>query len=122
MSLPRRSGKPGDFRSILLGESRLRGEILLLVVLSLADLLMTYRLLMTGGPFYESNPVAQWFYARWNVAGMTFFKFGMVGFVVVLGETIERHRPGVGRAVLLLGSLVAVVVTVHGFRLLLNHG
>jgi hypothetical protein len=103
-------------------ESLLQREALLLVFLSLADLLMTYVLLWRGEHFYESNPVAHWFFARWNVAGLAGFKFGMVGLVVVLSETIERHRPGVGRAILLLGSLVALAVTVHGMRLLLAHG
>ena len=46
----------------------------------------------------ELNPVAQWVFVRWNVAGLTVYKFSMVGLIVVLGETIERHRPGVGRA------------------------
>lgn len=104
------------------GNALLPQESLLLVVLSAADLLMTYVLLWQGGVYYESNPVAQFFFSRWNIAGMTFFKFAMVGIIVVLGETIERHRPGVGRAILFLGSLAAVLVTVHGFRLLMQHG
>lgn len=81
---------------------------------------MTYLLLWQGGRFYESNPVAQWFFARWNVAGLTGFKFALVGVIVVLSETIERHRPGVGRAILILGSVAALLVTVHGLRLLLD--
>jgi hypothetical protein len=95
---------------------------MLLVALSAADLFMTYILLWTGQHFYESNPVAQWFFARWNVAGLTGFKFALVGLIVVLSEMIERHRPGVGRAILLLGSLAALVVVVHGLRLFMTHG
>ncbi len=90
-------------------------------MLSAADLLMTYVLLWRG-QFYEANPVAQWFFARWNVTGLTAFKFGMVALIVILGDTIERQRPGVGRAILLFGCAVAVGVTVHGLRLLMVHG
>ncbi len=65
--------------------------------------------------------MAHWFFVRWNIAGMTAFKFGLVGFILILSEIIERHRPGVGRAIMILGSLGALAVTVHGFRLLLAH-
>jgi hypothetical protein len=102
--------------------SRIAPESLLLVFLSAVDLLMTYTLLWQGRLFYESNPVAQWFFQRWNIAGMTAFKFGVVGVVVVLGETIERHRPGVGRAILVLGCIAALLVIAQGFRLLIEHG
>lgn len=102
--------------------SRLESEITLLVLLSAGDLLMTYTLLWQGAHFYESNPVAQWFFLRWNVAGLTAYKFGMVGVIVVLSETIERHRPGWGRAIVLLGAVAALLATLHGLRLLLQHG
>jgi len=82
---------------------------------------MTYLLLWQGGNFYEANPVAQWFFVRWNIAGMTAFKFALVSVILVLSEIIERHRPGIGRAIMLLGCLTALAVTVHGFRLLLAH-
>lgn len=96
--------------------SLLPAESLLFVVLSAADLLMTYRLLWRG-PFFEANPIARWFFVRWNIAGMTLFKFGLAIFIIVLAETIERHRPRVGRAILLLGSLAAAAVFIHGLRL-----
>jgi hypothetical protein len=116
-SKPKHAGSHG-FR----GPSRVANETLLLIALSVGDLLMTYTLLRSGSHFYESNPIAQWFFSRWNIAGMTAFKFGVVAIVVVLGETIERHKPGVGRAILMLGCLGAVIVIIHGFRLLLAHG
>ncbi len=103
-------------------ESRLANETMLLILMSAADLLMTYTLLRQGGHFYESNPVALWFFNRWNIAGMAAYKFGMVAFIVVLSETIERHRPGWGRAIILLGCLTALVAAIHGLRLLIHHG
>jgi hypothetical protein len=111
----KRRSSPWQVRSLLPAES------LLFVVLSAADLLMTYRLLWRG-PFFEANPVAQWFFVRWNIAGMTFFKFGLVIFIIVLAETIERHRPRVGRAILILGCVGAAAATIHGWRLQLAHG
>jgi hypothetical protein len=103
------------------GRSLLPAESVLFVALSAADLFMTYRLLWQG-QFFEANPVAHWFFVRWNIAGMTAFKFALVAFIIVLSETIERHRPRVGRAILLLGCIGAAAVTVHGLRLQLAHG
>jgi Domain of unknown function (DUF5658) len=121
MNRRKRATHDHTWGGFLTGESLMPGESLLLVVLSAADLFMTYVLLWRG-QFYEANPIALWFFNRWNVAGLTSFKFGMVALIVTLSETIERHRPGVGRAILLFGSVAAVLVTVHGFRLLMNHG
>lgn len=100
--------------------SALEGESLALILLSLADLMVTYHLLKTGPAFYESNPVAQFFFARWNIAGMAVFKFSVVGFVVVAGEVVERHRPGLGRFVVLLGCLASGAVVCYGLRLALR--
>ena len=118
----RTTPRRGVLHSLFKGDALLANEVLLLVVLSACDLFMTYVLLWRGGHFYEANPIARWFFDRWNIAGMTAFKFGLVGFIVILCETIERHRPRVGRAIVLLGCIGALVVTIHGARLLMNHG
>ena len=97
-------------------------ESLGLVALSTADVLVTYVLLRRGPAFYESNPVAQWFFLRWNIAGMAVFKFSAMGLVIVIGEIVERHRPGWGRVLLLLSCLATAAVVWYGLRLLLGHG
>lgn len=122
MKKPSRKGQRGRFRLPLGGASRIETETSFLVLASAADLLMTYTLLWRGAHFYESNPVAQWFFQRWNIAGMTAYKFGMVAVIVVLSEIIERHRPGWGKAIVLLGTFAALVAVVHGLRLLVQHG
>lgn len=122
MSIQGPNPKKATARSLFRGDVRLRAEMMLLVFLSACDLFMTYILLRQGRHFYESNPIANWFFLQWNVAGLTGFKFGLVGLIVVLGETIEHHRPNVGRAILLLGSLGALLAVVQGLRLLLLHG
>src|SRR5262249_38691172 len=45
--------------------SRLQGLSICLVILSAADLFMTFTLLRTSSRFFESNPVALWFFQRW---------------------------------------------------------
>ncbi len=95
----------------------------LLIVLSLLDLLMTYVLLRQGHlGFYEANPIARWWFVRWNIKGMIAFKFGVIAIVVAICEIVERQRPGWGRAILWLGSLAAGVAVLRGLQLFLGHG
>jgi len=97
--------------------SAIEGESVALILLSLADLMVTYHLLRMGPGFYESNPIAQFFFARWNIAGMAVFKFSVVGFVVVAGEVVERSRPGLGRFVVLVGCIASAAVVCYGLKL-----
>jgi Domain of unknown function (DUF5658) len=106
-----------------IGESSLlEVESLSLIVLSVADVLVTYVLLRRGPAFYESNPVAHWFFVRWNIAGMAMLKFGAMGLVVVIGEIVERHRPRWGQRLLLASCLATAAVVWYGLRLLFGHG
>jgi Domain of unknown function (DUF5658) len=101
----------------VLDTSRLQAPSLLLIGLSIADILITFRLLQTSHAYYESNPVAYWFFARWNMRGMVVFKFAAIAFAIAAGELIERRRPGLGRFVLWVGCMGATAVIWHGFRL-----
>jgi hypothetical protein len=103
-----------------LESSHVQGVAVLLVLLSIADLLMTFKLLRKSPAFFESNPVAQWFYARWNMTGMVIFKFSIIGGVIAVGELIERHRPGWGQFVLLVGSVGAAYAFYRGLSLYLG--
>jgi hypothetical protein len=109
-------------RAAAVESSRLQMESFLLVALSAADVLVTYRLLRRGPAYYESNPFAHWFFAKWNIAGMTLFKFAAMGFVVTIGEYVERRRPRWGRGLLLVSCLVTAAVVWHGLRLLYADG
>jgi hypothetical protein len=101
--------------------SHLQGLSLCLVLLSAADLFMTFTLLRTSQRFSESNPVALWVFQRWNIAGMTIFKFAVIAAAIVLAEIIERRRPGWGKLVLLVGCAAAAAVFWHGWQLYLGH-
>lgn len=107
-------------RESLLGAGKLQELSLCLIVLSVADIFITFALLSSSRAFYESNPIAQWFFARWNMAGMVVFKFASIGLAIALGEIIERRRPGWGKLVLVVGCMAAAVVVWHGLRLALG--
>jgi hypothetical protein len=99
--------------------SHVQGIGTCLVILSAADLLMTFTLLRRSSAFFESNPIAQWFFVRWDMTGMVFFKFSLIAGVILLSEIIERKRPGLGRFVLVVGCLGAAYAVLQGGRLYL---
>ncbi len=53
---------------------------------------------------------------------MVFFKFSIIAGVIVASEIIERHRPGWGRFVLLVGCAGAAYAFLQGVRLYMAHG
>jgi hypothetical protein len=72
----------------------LLGKSALFAVLGLADLALTWYLLRTEqGSVYESNPVAQWWLARWGWAGLVGFKLAVVLLVIASVKLIARYRP-----------------------------
>jgi hypothetical protein len=105
---------------VAIDAGRLQGLSLVLLTLSITDLFVTFALLRTSPRFYESNPVALWILQRWDMAGMTVFKFGAIAVAIALGEVIERRRPGWGKAVLLVGCVATGAVVWHGLRLYLG--
>jgi hypothetical protein len=109
------------FRASAAEPSRVQGLAACLVALSAADLFMTFTLLRTSPAFFEANPVARWFFARWNMVGMVAFKFSIIAGVIALAELIERRRPGRGKFVLIVGCLGAAYAVVVGLRLFLGH-
>jgi Domain of unknown function (DUF5658) len=94
----------------------------ILVAWSLADLFMTYLLLQASPHYYEANPVANWFFTKWNMPGMTVYKFAIVGIVITLCEIIERARPGWGQWVLVAGCVATAIVFARGLLFYLGHG
>ena len=81
---------------------------------------MTFTLLRSSYSYYESNPVARWFFSRWNMAGMVMFKFAAIATAITIGEVVERRRPGLGKLVLIIGCMAAAIVVWHGLRLYLD--
>ena len=98
-------------------KSRIQALAVCLIAISMVDLLLTYVLLNSSAEVYEANPVAQWFFQRWNILGMTLFKFALVGIVLAASEIIERRRPGLGRLVLIFACVAAGAVVYQGMTI-----
>src|SRR5438132_1287587 len=108
-------------RKSSLEASRFPVLCLMLLALSIADIMVTYLLLRVSPYFYESNPVARWFFAKWNIAGMISFKFAVVALVILIGEFVERRRRGWGRFVLIIGCVATTAVVAYGISLYWGH-
>lgn len=114
----RRPRRFATLRALVLEPSAVQGLSVLLLLLSAIDLFVTYGLLRASSRYYESNPVANWFFQRWNIAGMALFKFGMMGCVIAVSEIVERRRPGYGKFALAVGCAATVFAIWQGAKLL----
>jgi hypothetical protein len=89
------------------------GKLLAFVLLSLADLFLTW-LLVSGsdGEVYESNPVAGFCLNLFGWLGLGVYKFLSVTLVSTLVLIISRSRPRAGGRILVFAcvSLTAVVL------------
>jgi len=90
------------------------------ILMSTLDLFMTYILLRTSPQFYESNPIANFFFHNWNIRGMIFFKFAMVTVVILISQIIGIKKPDTARRLLQCATLVVTCVVVYSFTLWLR--
>ena len=72
----------------------------------------------TRNTLIEGNPIARWVLHQWGMQGMVAFKFIMIGVVAIIAEVVGKVRPMLGRALLIVGTLVVGGVVVYSFFLL----
>ncbi len=113
-----RSGRFSLGYRFISDKSRIEKLGFCLIALSILDLILTYVLLCCySADVYEANPVAEWFLTRWNILGMTLFKFTLVAIVIVASEIIERHRPRWGNYVLTFACMAVGLVLYQGLQI-----
>jgi hypothetical protein len=97
----------------------LLGRYALFAALGLVDLGLTcYLLRASPGHIYESNPLAQWWLARWGWAGLVAFKLALLGLATVAIALVARSRPVIAARVLTFSCLATFAVIVHSCSLL----
>jgi hypothetical protein len=94
--------------------------VILYVVLSLADLVLTAALLGTDGEAYEANPIAAAFLERHGWSGLALFKAAGVTVFVAAVVLLARRRRQLAAAVVTFGCLVLIGVTWHTHRLIVE--
>jgi cytochrome bd-type quinol oxidase subunit 2 len=105
-------------------EQRLRRWLLIAyVVLSLADLVMTWILVQgSGHRVYESNPFARDWLLSHGWTGLIIFKAGIVLVVAVACLLIARSRPRTSMVILLLGCAITGAVVIYSWALMKRQG
>lgn len=127
-SLPRRNFEPWKvWETLFRLPLPLQRESSLFLIVSVLDVLMTCMLLedltgVTGRTiFYESNPVARYFFEGWGLGGIVYFKFAMVALIEVIAHLIAIKNVPVGRRLLDFGTLAVSVVVIYSMYLLVSH-
>jgi hypothetical protein len=115
------------WRAIFRRPLPLQRESALFLIVSVLDVMMTYLLLAcmseTEGRqmFYESNPVARFFWDGWGVSGIVYFKFLMVAVVEVIAHIVAIQKVNVARRILEFGTLAVSIVVIYSMLLLVWH-
>ena len=94
------------------------GRLLLFGILSCLDLVLTFRLLHSGGGYvYESNPIANEWLTRFGFAGLALFKILAMSTAAISVIVVSCYRPHVGSRLLTFACVVVSVVVVYSFSL-----
>lgn len=101
----------------------LERETGLFILASSLDVLMTWYLLYYGGTgertwFVESNPIPRYFLYSWGFDALVYFKFALVGFVVLICQIIARRNMNVARRLLNFATLLVTAVVVYSIVLM----
>jgi hypothetical protein len=103
----------------------LETETALFILVSALDVFMTCILLShqtaDGQHFYESNPIANYFFMQWGMKGMVFFKFAMVSFVMVIVQLIAMERLKTAQRLCSFATALSCVVVIYSLSLFLTH-
>src|SRR5262249_26671570 len=103
----------------MLGAARLHyRKLLAYFILSVLDLLLTWRLVQaSGGQIYESNPVASAWLSTYGWQGLIVFKASMVMLIGLVVLLISLHRPDYGGRILIFACSVTAAVVLYSFYL-----
>jgi hypothetical protein len=101
---------------VFFGHLPLQNETCVFILVNVLDIFATYALLRFGG--LEANPIADYFFRRWNVKGMVVFKMAIVALVAILAQIIARRNLARASQVLILGTVIVTAVVLYSIYLL----
>ncbi len=113
-SLPHRPWYHG-----LLGQLPMQNETTLFIFVNVLDIYLTYLLLNFGGD--ETNPIANFFFRRWNIRGLIAFKMAIVALVCVAAQLIALKNPRRAKQLLWVGTIIVSAVVVYSLALVVKH-
>ncbi len=75
---------------------------------------------LTSRFIVEGNPIPAWFFVRWNIQGMIFFKMATVAFVTLIAQWVATRSMGRARLILNGGSILVGCVVAYTCWLLIG--
>ncbi len=116
---PARSGKERKSASnFLTRKLPLQNQTTLFILINTLDIFMTYILMQFGAN--EANPIANYFFQKYNIKGMIFFKLMIVAAVCVIAQIVATKSIGKGKNLLTLGSILVGAVVIYSVLLFVN--
>ncbi len=103
----------------LLGPLPLQSETTIFILVNVLDIYLTYLLLNIGGD--ETNPIANYFFRRWNIQGLVAFKMVVVAVVTVLAQVVARKNLKRAKQLLYIGTGIVFAVVVYSGMLVYQH-
>jgi hypothetical protein len=112
------------WKRIWSGSLPLETETTRFILVSVLDIVMTYLAIRysyegrTSRFIVEGNPIPAWFFHRWNIQGMIFFKMATVAFVTVIAQIVATKSLGRAKLILNGGATLVGGVVAYTFWLL----
>lgn len=104
---------------LFLRQLPLEHETSLFILISGADLFMTY-ILLRRGEFREMNPLAAYALKHWNVTGMVCLKFATVTIICVIAQMIALREEKYAQSFLRCATALISIVVLYSFTLLVR--
>ncbi|GIX00725.1 MAG: hypothetical protein KatS3mg111_4057 [Pirellulaceae bacterium] len=92
-------------------ELPLQTETCFFLLVSVLDIVLTNLLLRQGA--IEANPIAAYFFYRWDFSGLVVFKMTVVAGVCVVAQWVARHNEATARRLLYVGIAIVGAVVVY---------
>ncbi len=97
----------------------LQSETCFFILLSVLDIVWTNILMRQGA--MEANPIAAYFFYRWNFSGLIGFKMALVAVICVIAQVIARRNLAAARGVMCAGITIVGAVVVYSAWLYWRH-
>jgi hypothetical protein len=108
----------GSFLNYFRAELPLQNETIWFIFINCLDIFMTFMLLCAGA--MEANPIANFFYKRWEFNGMVAFKLITVAAVCIIAQIVAQQKLEKARWLLYAGSVIVGLVVAYSFALLIT--
>ena len=86
----------------------LEEETAVFILVNFADVVLSALTFKYGG--WEANPLAAAIIHRFGVMGLSFYKFALVTFVILICQYIYPTHPKTARGVLVFGSIAYAIL------------